>query len=119
MPRPVSKFRAARSTSTGQPLVLLHGLGNHRRGREPVLDALAAEQDVIAIDLPGFGRSPVPTGGVPGSMAEPVDLLAGWMTEQGLQRPHLAGSTVGGTIALELAATGRAASATAFSPAVF
>jgi pimeloyl-ACP methyl ester carboxylesterase len=104
---------------TGEPLVLLHGLGHHRRGWEPVLDALAAEHDVIAIDLPGFGRSPVPTDGMPTSMPELVDLLAGWMTEQGLQRPHLAGCTVGGTIALELAAVGHAASATVFSPAGF
>lgn len=103
----------------GEPLLLLHGLGSHWHGWEPVLDALAATHDVIAIDLPGFGRSPVPAGGMPTSMAGLIDLLAAWMTEQGLHRPHVAGCTVGGTIALELAAIGRAASATAFSPAGF
>jgi pimeloyl-ACP methyl ester carboxylesterase len=104
---------------TGEPLVLLHGLGSHWRGWTPVLDAIAAAHDVIAIDLPGFGRSPVPTGGMPATMPQLVDLVADWMAAQGLQRPHLAGSSFGGALALELAAAGRGARVTAFSPIGF
>lgn len=40
------------------PLVLIHGLGATWRVWQPVLDALADRFRVIAIDLPGFGRSP-------------------------------------------------------------
>jgi len=42
----------------GEPLVLLHGLGESHIGWRPVIDALSQEYDVIAVDLPGFGRSP-------------------------------------------------------------
>ena len=41
----------------GPPLLLIHGLGSHRKVWRLVLDRLAAERDVIAIDLPGFGDS--------------------------------------------------------------
>ncbi|OZC01177.1 alpha/beta fold hydrolase, partial [Rubricoccus marinus] len=43
---------------TGPPLLLVHGLGGTWRSWETVLDALAAERDVIAPDLPGFGETP-------------------------------------------------------------
>ncbi|GAA0342326.1 alpha/beta hydrolase [Bacillus carboniphilus] len=43
----------------GEPLVLIHGfLGTHRMF-EKVIDTLAKTFDVIAIDLPGHGKSPV------------------------------------------------------------
>ncbi len=48
----------------GEPLVLLHGLGESHIGWRPVIDALSEEYDVIAIDLPGFGRSPALPGSV-------------------------------------------------------
>jgi pimeloyl-ACP methyl ester carboxylesterase len=42
---------------SGEPMLLLHGLGGELGVWEPVLDALTAEHDVIAVDLPGFGAS--------------------------------------------------------------
>ena len=42
----------------GEPLVLLHGIGHHRQAWDPVVDILATEREVIAVDLPGFGASP-------------------------------------------------------------
>jgi pimeloyl-ACP methyl ester carboxylesterase len=103
----------------GPPLVLLHGIGHHRRAWEPVLDRLAARHDVIAIDLPGFGRSPVPVAGLPDGMPAVVAGVAGFFAAEGLDRPHVAGNSLGGAIALELAAAGAVTSATAFSPAGF
>ncbi|MEU8004511.1 alpha/beta hydrolase [Catellatospora sp. NPDC049111] len=103
----------------GEPLVLIHGIGHHWRAWEPVLDRLAEQHDVIAIDLPGFGRSPVPSGGMPTDMPQTVAAVALWLGEQGLHRPHVAGNSLGGAIALELAAAGVVASATAISPAGF
>lgn len=45
----------------GPPLVLLHGIGHHRQAWWPVIDRLASAFDVIACDVPGFGRSePLP-----------------------------------------------------------
>jgi pimeloyl-ACP methyl ester carboxylesterase len=103
----------------GPPLVLLHGIGHHWRAWEPVLDRLAEHHDVIAVDLPGFGRSPVPAEGVPPGMPGAVAEVARFFRAFGLDRPHVAGNSLGGAIALELAAAGEVASATALSPAGF
>jgi len=43
---------------SGPPLVLLHGIGHHWRAWDPVLARLAARHDVIAANLPGFGKAP-------------------------------------------------------------
>ena len=50
---------------SGEPLVLIHGIGHRLQAWLPVLDRLAAHHDVLALDLPGFGDSPVPPGGMP------------------------------------------------------
>jgi pimeloyl-ACP methyl ester carboxylesterase len=103
----------------GSPLVLLHGIGHHWRAWSPVLDRLAEAHDVIAVDLPGFGASPLPAAGAPATMADAVAGIASFIEELGLDRPHVAGNSLGGAIALELAAAGVAASATAICPAGF
>jgi pimeloyl-ACP methyl ester carboxylesterase len=46
------------------PLVLLHGLAGSWQLWRAVLPALSARFRVVAVDLPGFGRSPAPPGGV-------------------------------------------------------
>ena len=46
----------------GEPLVLLHGIGSRWQVFEPVLDLLASEFEVWALDMPGFGASPPATG---------------------------------------------------------
>ncbi|SDZ28192.1 Pimeloyl-ACP methyl ester carboxylesterase [Micromonospora pattaloongensis] len=103
----------------GEPLVLLHGIGHHWQAWQPVLDRLAETHDVIAIDLPGFGRSPLPAAGLPQDMPQLVTAISEILDQLGLERPHVAGNSLGGAIALELAAAGRVASATALSPAGF
>lgn len=104
---------------SGEPLVLLHGIGHHWRAWSPVLDRLAEAHDVIAVDLPGFGASPLPVAGAPATMADAVAGIASFIEDLGLERPHVAGNSLGGAIALELAAAGMAASATAICPAGF
>lgn len=104
---------------SGSPLVLLHGIGHHWGAWLPVLDRLAETHDVIAVDLPGFGRSPVPAAGLPKDMPGLVTGMIEFFAALGLDRPHVAGNSLGGAIALELAAAGAVASATALSPAGF
>lgn len=100
----------------GEPLVLIHGLGSRWQVWRPVLDRLAGHRDVIALDLPGFGASrSVAAGSVPGL----ADRVASFLDALGLRRPELAGSSLGGGIALELGRRGRAAAVTAFAPAGF
>ena len=82
-----------------------------------MLDALAADFDVIAIDLPGFGRS-AHDGTGPGVQAQTARVAA-FFGELRLERPHVAGNSMGGAIALELARAGAVASVTAISPTGF
>jgi pimeloyl-ACP methyl ester carboxylesterase len=101
----------------GPPLVLLHGTGSRRGVWDPVIGAVARERRAIAVDLPGFGDSP-PEDFEP-SVEGYVARLGRWFAEQGLERPHVAGNSMGGGIALELARARLVASATAISPVGF
>lgn len=101
----------------GPPLVLIHGLGGANATWEPVIDRLAAERDVIALDMPGFGGSgPLPDG-VPYSAVEMGHAIAEFLAGLGIDRPHLAGNSLGAWTALEMAADGAAASVCGISPA--
>jgi pimeloyl-ACP methyl ester carboxylesterase len=102
----------------GPPLVLLHPLGANRRVWDPVLALLVRSRDVVTVDLPGFGGSPPLEGVAPGP-AQLAKSVAGLLTELELDggRAHVAGCSLGGWVALELAAAGQAASVTAIAPA--
>jgi pimeloyl-ACP methyl ester carboxylesterase len=105
---------------SGPPLVLVHGVGHHWQTWRPVIDLLAGEFDVIACDSPGFGRSePLPANVEPTIPAYAEAFARFFKDELGLERPHVAGNSMGGAIALELARRHQVASVTAFSPAGF
>jgi pimeloyl-ACP methyl ester carboxylesterase len=104
---------------SGEPLVLIHGIGSRWQVWNPVLPYLERERQVIALDLPGFGASPMPPHDEAPGVERLTDQLADFLTGLGLERPHLAGNSLGGLLALELAKRGRASSATALSPAGF
>lgn len=99
----------------GPALVLLHPLGADRRVWDPVIERLATKREVIALDLPGFGESPALAGRpTPAVLA---DAVAAQLQEIGVHRPHVAGNSLGGWVALELALAGLARSVTAIAPA--
>ena len=104
---------------TGPPLVLIHGIGSRRGVWKPVVPLLAAEREVLAVDLPGFGDSPVLPDGERPTVEALARAVAAWWRELGIERPHVAGNSLGGGIALELARAGAVASATALSPIGF
>ena len=101
----------------GPPLVLIHGLGSSGAAWDPVVPQLAERFDVLVPDLPGFGASaPLPADAEPhpARMAAAVaDLLAAFA----IDRPHVVGNSVGGWVALELAALRPVSSLTLLSPA--
>ncbi|MFI5909937.1 alpha/beta fold hydrolase [Dactylosporangium sp. NPDC051541] len=85
------------------PLVLLHGIGSRRQVWDPIVPALAERFAVTALDLPGAS--------VP-ALADRVLAL--------VPPPfHVAGSSMGGGVALELGRRGQALSVTAFAPIGF
>ena len=100
----------------GSPLVLLHGFTDTWRSWELVLPALEAKHDVLAPTLAGH------TGGTPIADDEDPEeaILAGVeraMDEAGFETANLAGNSLGGWVALKLAARGRATTVTALAPA--
>jgi pimeloyl-ACP methyl ester carboxylesterase len=84
----------------GPPLVLLHGyVGDGRTLWRRQLDDLSDEFTVVAWDAPGAGGSSDPPEAF--GMAGYADCLAGFVQRLGLQRPHVAGLSFGGALALE------------------
>jgi pimeloyl-ACP methyl ester carboxylesterase len=106
-------------TGSGPPLMLLHGVGHRRQAWSAVVDRLAPHRELILVDLPGHGESPplVTAGRQPVPVL--LEAVLGLQDELGFERPHLAGNSLGGRLALEAGALGRAASVTALSPAGF
>ncbi|MEU9779588.1 alpha/beta fold hydrolase [Streptomyces phaeochromogenes] len=104
---------------SGEPLLLLHGIGHHRQAWDPVVDILAAERDVIAVDLPGFGESPALPDGLAHDLPTMNAALSGLCEALDLDRPHVAGNSLGGLLALELGREKLVRSVTALSPAGF
>jgi pimeloyl-ACP methyl ester carboxylesterase len=88
-------------TGQGPPLVLLQGyVGERAATWRPQLDGLSDEFTVIAWDAPGAGASSDPPDGF--GMAGYADCLAGFIDVLGLERPHVAGLSFGGALALAL-----------------
>jgi len=74
---------------SGEPLVLIHGIGSRSGAWKPVLDRLARERQVYAIDLPGFAQSPPLDAGTPSNVLTLADAVEGDFSEvHGLE--HLA-----------------------------
>jgi pimeloyl-ACP methyl ester carboxylesterase len=101
---------------SGEPLVLVHGLGHTWRGWKPMLPLLERSFDVLAPDLPGFGRSAALPDGVAPTAEALADAVEREMDAAGFATAHVAGNSLGGWIALELARRGRARSVVALAP---
>ncbi len=94
----------------GEPLLLLHSLGGSLVQWSPVLERLAADREVVAVDMPGFGESPPLPDGVEPSAANLAAAVLAFHESLGLGRPHVAGISLGGWVALECARQNRASS---------
>lgn len=104
---------------SGPRVLLIHGLGGERHVWEPLWPALTARCDVMTIDLPGFGGSPALPAGSDVSPQGLALAVAAFLAAEGFERPHVAGNSLGGWVALELARLGVARSVTAICPAGF
>ena len=100
---------------SGEPLVLIHGFTATWRCWLPVLGLLVPRFEVIAPTLHGHdGGPPSPPGAE--SLAQATDHFESLLDSLGVRTAHLAGNSLGGALALELAKRGRARSVVAISP---
>jgi pimeloyl-ACP methyl ester carboxylesterase len=102
---------------SGSPLLLLHPIAATWRVWQRALPALEAHHDVIAPTLPGHrGADPLLASGS-FSIAALTDVVEQHLDVADVDTAHVAGNSLGGWIALELARRGRARSVTAIAPA--
>ena len=99
-------------------LVLLHGVTMSGSAWQEVAPLLAREYDVHTPTAAGHRGGPAPARR-PATFGDTVDATERYLDDHGLDRPHLAGNSMGGWIAVELARRGRAASVCALAPAGF
>ena len=102
---------------SGSPLLLVHGLGGGWRSWAPIMDELAEDREVVAVDLPGFGDSPPLAGEV--SIATLTDSVVDFIREQGLDGVATVGQSMGGRMVLELARRGVGGDTVALDPGGF
>jgi pimeloyl-ACP methyl ester carboxylesterase len=108
-------FSASHRGGSGPALVCLHGFTDTWRTWELVLPALERHHDVLAPTLLGHAGGPALNGRL--REAAVVDAVERAMNEAGFDTAHLVGNSLGGYLALKLAARGRARSVVALAPA--
>lgn len=101
----------------GEPLVLVPALGGTPRSWDLVVPGLAAHREVVAVDLPGFGRTPPLEGRM--SVERLADALVDHLRAEGLEGADLVGSSLGGRLVLELARRGVGRHVVALDPGGF
>jgi pimeloyl-ACP methyl ester carboxylesterase len=94
----------------GPPLVCLHGFADTWRVWELVLPALERRHEVLAPTLAGHAGGPPFEGDVAGAVERAMDAA-------GFELAHLVGNSLGGHLALQLGARGRARTVVALAPA--
>ena len=104
-------------SGNGRPLVLVPGVGATTETWSPVLAGLEAEREVVRLDLPGFGQTPLPAG--PYTLAAVADALAAHLRAEGLEQADLVGSSMGARLVLEMARRGLGRSVVALDPGGF
>ncbi|MGI8728117.1 MAG: alpha/beta fold hydrolase [Solirubrobacterales bacterium] len=82
------------------PLICVHGLGGTKASFMPTVAALADDERVIALDLPGFGDSHKPTD-APYDAEWFAAAVERFMDSLGIERAHLIGNSMGGRVAIE------------------
>jgi pimeloyl-ACP methyl ester carboxylesterase len=104
----------------GEPLLLLHSLGGSLVQWAPVMEALAAEHEVIAVDMPGFGESPSLPEGIQPRAANLATAVLDFYDALGIDAtPAVAGISLGGWVAIECARQNGVSAAVALCPAGF
>jgi pimeloyl-ACP methyl ester carboxylesterase len=110
-----SPFTAQHRGGSGPPLVCIHGFTDTWRTWELTLPALERRHEVLAPTLPGHAGGPPLDGRVDARVL--ADAVERAMDAAGFETAHIAGNSLGGYVALQLAERGRARSVVALAPA--
>jgi pimeloyl-ACP methyl ester carboxylesterase len=110
-----STFTRSHRGGSGPPLVCLHGFTDTWRTWELVLPELERHHDVLAPTLVGHAGGPPIEGEIHDAVL--ADAVERAMDEAGFETAHIVGNSLGGLLALQLAARGRAESVVALAPA--
>jgi pimeloyl-ACP methyl ester carboxylesterase len=108
-------FTPSHRGGSGSPLVCLHGFTGTWRTWELVLPVLERHHDVLAPTLLGHAGGPPLEGEVSDVLV--LDAVERAMDDAGFDTAHIVGNSLGGYVALRLAARGRAKSVVALAPA--
>ena len=113
------KISYAGAGADGDVILLIHGYGGDRNSWLFLQEPLAAKYRVYALDLPGHGTSAKDVGD--GTLGVLADAVTGVLDALGAGRAHLVGHSMGGAVALAVAARdpGRIASLTLIAPSGF
>lgn len=100
-------------------VVLIHGYGGDKNSWLFVQEPLSQTRTVHALDLPGHGESSKDVGD--GSLDTLASAVLGFLAAQGIERAHLVGHSLGGAVAVVVAARepGKVSSLTLVAPAGF
>lgn len=101
LPAPYRQTLAYRVRGSGRPVVLLHGLWNSSGLWQPAMEHLSAHYRLYAPDLPAHGQTPPR---LPWKLREVAALLASWMRSLALPPATVIGHSMGGALAIMLAA---------------
>ncbi len=104
--------------SDGSALVLLHGILMSGKAWHDVVPLLSHRHKVYTPTTAGHRDGPVLQRS-PATVGDLVDALELYLDERDLERPHVAGLSLGGWMAVELARRGRAETVCALAPAGF
>ena len=99
------------------PLFLVHGLGGSCRSWTTLLSRLSQVRDLVAINLPGHGDSPLDANS--DTFLGLADRVEAFLTDQDLLEIDVVGSSVWARIALELARRGKVGATIALDPGGF
>lgn len=111
--------RSYNSPTSTDVVVLVHGLGSAATAWKPIIPALSEKLQVITVDLPGHGQSPLDSGQAMDPQSLALLLRDSIKTNHGISEFHLVGNSLGGWISLELAslAPANVKSVTGLAPA--
>ena len=99
----IKKSLWSQATGQGEALFLIHGMGSASTIWKGIIPALGKNFQVITVDLPGHGNTPLLADQDmdPGSLGKSVFKLA---DAYGIDKFHIVGNSLGGWVALEMAA---------------